>query len=58
MEKTTVGVQAKLEAQSISCLSRPQAPRAAHIKIVVQIAHKLCFLCSIYHENIRRYAFQ
>ena len=39
VEKIEMGVQAKLEAQTISILSLPQTPRVIRIKIIIQIAH-------------------
>jgi hypothetical protein len=43
VEKTSMGIQAKLEAQTISILSLPQTPRVIHIKIIIHIAYRLSF---------------
>ena len=35
VEKTSMGIQAKLEAQTISILSLPQTPGVIRIKIII-----------------------
>jgi hypothetical protein len=48
-EKTSKGIQTKLELRNIPNLSHPpQSPRAVHTKNITQPTYELRFLCSTY----------
>ena len=54
VEKTSMGIQARLEAKTISISSVPQTPGAIHIKIIIQIAYRLpCYVLDL-HGKLRR----
>ena len=56
-EKISVGVQAKLEVQSISSSSPPQILGADCTKIITQIAYRLHFRCCTYAWTVKEIRF-